>query len=98
MKLARRARRLARRFGKARAFCILLLFAVAALRIADIPALEELRLRSFDTYQVIEPRGKTLRPVAIVDIDERSIRKYGQFPWPRTLLAELVTRLRMAGA
>lgn len=98
MKLARRVRRLARRFGKARAFCVVLLLALAALRIADIPAIEELRLRSFDTYQVIEPRTKTVKPVAIVDIDEKSIQKYGQFPWPRTLLADLVTRLRMAGA
>lgn len=98
MKPARRLRRLARRFGKARAFCVLLLFALAAFRIADIPAVEELRLRSFDTYQVIEPRIKTIKPVAIVDIDEKSIQKYGQFPWPRTLLADLVTRLRTMGA
>jgi len=98
MKLGRRLRRLARRFGKARAFCLVLLFALAALRITDIPALEELRLRSFDTYQVIEPRVKTVRPVTIVDIDEKSIQKYGQFPWPRTLLADLVTRLRTMGA
>ncbi|QUS42155.1 adenylate/guanylate cyclase domain-containing protein [Tardiphaga alba] len=94
----RRVKRLARRFGKARAFCVVLLFALAALRITDIPAVEELRLRSFDTYQVIEPRVKTAKPVAIVDIDEKSIQKYGQFPWPRTLLADLVTRLRMMGA
>lgn len=86
------------RVGKARAFCVLLLVALAALRIADVPALEELRLRSFDAYQVIEPRRKTAKPVVIVDIDEKSIQKYGQFPWPRTLLAELVTKLRQMGA
>lgn len=98
MQLVRQLRLLARRFGKARAFCVVLLFALAALRIADVPALEELRLRSFDTYQMIEPRVKTVKPVAIVDINEQSIQKYGQFPWPRTLLADLVTRLRMMGA
>ena len=98
MKLAWQVRRLARRFGKARAFCVVLLFMLAALRIADIPALEELRLRSFDTYQMIEPRRKTAKPVTIVDIDEKSIRKYGQFPWPRTLLADVVSKLGQMGA
>lgn len=98
MKLARRLRRLARRFGKARAFCVVFLLALAALRIVDVPALEELRLRSFDTYQVIAPRAKTAKPVVIVDIDEKSIQKYGQFPWPRTLLADLVSKLQQMGA
>ncbi len=98
MGLARRVKQLARQFGKARAFCLVLLFALAALRIADIPAVEELRLRSFDTYQVIKPRVKTARPVTIVDIDEKSMARYGQFPWPRTRIAELVTRLTEMGA
>jgi adenylate cyclase len=98
MNLSRHLKRLALRVGKARAFCVLLLVALAAFRIADVPALEELRLRSFDAYQVIEPRRKTAKPVVIVDIDEKSIQKYGQFPWPRTLLAELVTKLRQMGA
>jgi len=98
MNLSRHLKRLTLRVGKARAFCVLLLVALAAFRIADVPALEELRLRSFDAYQVIEPRRKTAKPVVIVDIDEKSIQKYGQFPWPRTLLAELVTKLRQMGA
>ena len=27
---------------------------------------------------------KTARPVTIVDIDEKSLAKFGQWPWPRT--------------
>ncbi|MGM4965457.1 CHASE2 domain-containing protein [Tardiphaga sp. 1201_B9_N1_1] len=98
MKRMRRVTRLARRFGWARAFCLVLLLGLALLRIADPPAIEELRLRVFDTYQVIQPRMKTAKPVTIVDINEKSIAKYGQFPWPRTLLAQLVTRLTQLGA
>lgn len=94
----RRARRLARRFGKARAFCVVLLFGLAALRIGGLPAIEELLLRSFDTFQVIDPRVKTARPVVIVDIDEKSLARYGQWPWPRTRVAELVTKLTQLGA
>ncbi|MET0878439.1 MAG: adenylate/guanylate cyclase domain-containing protein [Tardiphaga sp.] len=93
MKRMRRVRRLARRFGWARAFCVVLLVALAVLRIADPPFIEELRVRTFDTYQVIEPRVKTARPVVIVDIDEKSLAKYGQFPWPRTRIADLVSNL-----
>ncbi len=98
MKRMRRVRRLARRFGWARAFCVVLLLGLALLRIADPPAIEELRLRVFDTYQVIQPRVKTAKPVTIVDIDEKSLAKYGQWPWPRTRIAELVTRLNQLGA
>ncbi|NUU44714.1 CHASE2 domain-containing protein [Tardiphaga robiniae] len=98
MKRMRRVRRLAQRFGWARAFCLVLLLGLALLRIADPPAIEELRLRVFDTYQVIQPRLKTAKPVTIVDIDEKSLAKYGQWPWPRTRIAELVTRLNQLGA
>ena len=31
--------------------------------------------------------------MVIVDIDEDSLSTYGQWPWPRTLLADLLTRL-----
>jgi adenylate cyclase len=98
MKRMRRVRRLAWQFGRARAFCLILLLSLALLRIADPPAIEELRLRVFDTYQVIQPRVKTAKPVTIVDIDEKSLAKYGQWPWPRTRIADLVTRLNQLGA
>jgi adenylate cyclase len=64
-----------------------------ALRIWDPYPLEELRLRSFDLYQNISPRKPVVRPVVIVDIDEESVSAYGQWPWPRTILADLLTRL-----
>ena len=63
----------ARRFGFARLVCLALLIGLAALRIADPAPVEELRVRTFDTFQLIEPRIKTARPVTIVDIDEKSL-------------------------
>lgn len=36
--------------------------------------------------------------VIVVDVDERSLSKYGQWPWRRDVVAQLVTRLRDAGA
>src|SRR3569833_2223164 len=90
----------ARRFGYARAICLLLLMGFAALRVADPAPIQELRVRTFDNFQVLAPRVKTVRPVTIVDIDEKSLAdpKLGQWPWPRTRIAEIVTRLTQLGA
>lgn len=65
-----------------------------ALRTWDPLPLQILRLKTFDVYQRMHPRvDKKKQPVAIIDIDEASLKKYGQWPWPRTLLAKLVNRL-----
>ena len=90
--------KLARRFGFPRALALALMVALAFLRIADPAPLEEVRLRAFDFFQVLKPRVAAQRPVVIVDIDEQSLRTFGQWPWPRTRIAELVTRLTQAGA
>src|ERR1700722_19759094 len=87
-----------RKFGYARLICLALLVGLAALRIADYAPIEELRVRTFDTFQRIDPRVKTARPVAIVDIDEASLAKLGQWPWPRTRIADMVANLTRLGA
>ena len=69
-----------------------------ALRIWDPAPLENLRLRAFDYYQVLKPRIPFQRPVVIVDIDEASLRAHGQWPWPRTLVADLVEKLKASGS
>ena len=94
----KRIARWAKQFGVARAVCILLLFALVPLRLADPEPLEELRLRTFDLFQVLRPRQQTIRPVVIADIDEASLKEIGQWPWPRTVVADLVAKLRAAGA
>src|SRR5258706_305851 len=88
----------ARRFGYARLVCLALLIGLAASRIADPAPVEELRVRTFDTFQLIDPRVKTARPVTIIDIDEKSLSKLGQFPWPRTRIADLIANLTKLGA
>ena len=97
----RRLRRFARRFGRGfgigRAIGLMLLAAFLLLRYWDPRAVEELRMRSFDFYQDVKPRASTARPVVIVDIDEASLRAYGQWPWPRTIVADLVTKLTQMG-
>jgi len=89
-----------RKFGYARLMCLALLIGLAALRVADPAPIEELRLRTFDAFQLIQPRSKTVRPVTIVDIDEKSLAdpRLGQWPWPRTRIADIVNNLTRMGA
>ncbi|MFZ1816097.1 MAG: adenylate/guanylate cyclase domain-containing protein [Rhizobiaceae bacterium] len=65
----------------------------ALWRHSDPLFLAAVRNLSFDTYQRIHPRQALGQPITIIDIDERSIAEYGQWPWPRTKIAEMVDRL-----
>ena len=69
-----------------------------ALLLADPLPLQALRNALFDQYQRWHPRAYQPVPVRIVDIDEASLERLGQWPWPRTRLAELVDQLNAAGA
>ncbi|MBV5270118.1 MAG: adenylate/guanylate cyclase domain-containing protein, partial [Afipia sp.] len=71
-----RLRHYARLFGYARMLCVLLLIALLGVRVADPFPLEELRVRTFDGYQILQPRKTTQRPVVIVDLDEKSLAKF----------------------
>lgn len=68
------------------------------LRFQDPVLLQEFRYRIFDNYQRLSPRVYTDMPVLVVDIDDKTLAKHGQWPWPRTVVAELVARLMNAGA
>jgi adenylate cyclase len=76
---------------------LLLLLAAVMLRLQDPPAIEQLRQLTFDHYNKLSPR-KAHSDILIVDIDEESIQKYGQWPWPRTAVAELPVILKEMGA
>jgi adenylate cyclase len=88
----------ARKFGFARLLGLAILIGFIALRFWDPQPIEEFRIRVFDGFQRLEPRKKVQRPVTIVDIDEKSLAKFGQWPWPRTRLADLVVNLNNLGA
>ena len=89
----------ARRIGYARLVCLVLLIGFAVLRVADPAPVEEIRVRTFDTFQRLDPRAKLAKsPVAVVDIDDQSLTKLGQWPWPRTRIADMITNLTKLGA
>jgi serine phosphatase RsbU (regulator of sigma subunit)/CHASE2 domain-containing sensor protein len=49
-----------------------------------------LRENGFDAYQRMFPRERRSAPATIVEIDERSLAVLGQWPWPRTQVAQLL--------
>ncbi len=73
------------------AFGILALLCV--VRVWDPVPVQLVRVRTFDIFQNLAPPRSRERPVVIVDIDEASLKAYGQWPWPRTLIADLVDRV-----
>ncbi len=75
---------------------------IAALQTFPIPiispALNRIGLLVFDSYQRMSPRPYEEAAVRVVDIDDETIRRYGQWPWPRTDIARLTLALGDAGA
>ncbi len=85
--------------GLSRVWALLLLATALFLQIYDPVVLSSFRDRIFDIYQQSHPRApQSPRPVIVIDIDEQSLLHLGQWPWPRTLLAELVDKLTEMGA
>lgn len=76
----------------------LLLVTLIILRLMDPQPVESLRLRYFDLLQSVQPPSASVDQVVIVDIDEQSLAELGQWPWPRTRVAEMVTALLDSGA
>ena len=76
-----------------------LLTLAVVVRIVDPEPVARLRLSVFDAYLNLSPRAADPNhPVRIVDIDEASLARIGQWPWPRTRLAAIVDALHKAGA
>jgi len=75
----------------------LLVVAMVAIRIWDPIPLEIMRNKTFDVFQQIKPReapeGGYQIGVRIIDLDDESLEAIGQWPWPRTVIAELVRTL-----
>jgi adenylate cyclase len=93
----RRAGSLLLRSGPIWAASLVLLGAIVTIVVEPAPVVA-LRNIAFDAYQRWLPREAPDPFVRIIDIDEASLDRLGQWPWPRSVMATLVERLRDAGA
>jgi adenylate cyclase len=91
-------RAMMRQIGLGRLAGLALLTVLLVLRVADPDAVSGLRNAAFDLYQQVKPRAPQPLPVTILDIDDPSIEEFGQWPWPRSRVAEMVTKVAGAGA
>jgi adenylate cyclase len=63
----------------------------------DGTIVETARLKQFDLLQQTD-EPQLSQDIAVVTIDEQAIETYGQWPWKRDVLADVIWRLREAGA
>ena len=64
---------------------------VVGLRIADPTFVESVRLRYFDT--LVTSKAPEVVGVHVVNIDEKALEQYGQYPFPRNIYASIIDDL-----
>ncbi len=70
-----------------------LLILLIALKIANPSFVKSISFISFDLYQKVFPLEKRDSNVIIIDIDEKSLGKFGQFPWSRSVFAKIIDQV-----
>ncbi|MGH8736701.1 MAG: CHASE2 domain-containing protein [Burkholderiales bacterium] len=76
-----------------RAVSVAVLLAGAMAIILQPSLVRSVRDLLFDGYQRLYPRERKSAPAIVVAIDEPSLAEYGQWPWPRARIAELLRRI-----
>ena len=79
------------------ALLIVLLLVMVTLSFSGARWREQIQNFTFDNYNISKPR-ESGDNIVIVDIDEASLARVGQMPWPRSIMAEMVTSLSKMGA
>ena len=87
----------ARRTGRIRLAGVAILVALAAVIGTDAAFVSGLRSAWFDACQSFAPRIAKSAPAVVVAIDEKSLKAIGQWPWPRSVMAELVEAIHRQG-
>ena len=72
---------------------IIILILLISLKVANPSFVKSISFLSFDLYQKIFTLDKRDSEVIIIDIDEKSLGKFGQFPWSRSVFAKILNRV-----
>ena len=68
------------------------------IRIDNSDSVKTLRYKTWDKFQTIHPREVVSDSVTVVNITESDLKTYGQWPWPRHVMAMLHAKIADAGA
>ncbi len=71
---------------------------LTGIRIDDSNTVKTLRYKTWDKFQVIHPREVVSDSVTVVNITESDLKTYGQWPWPRHVMAMLHAKIADSGA
>ncbi len=71
---------------------------LTGIRIDNSDTVKTLRYKTWDHFQQAEPRQAVSDKVVVINITESDIKKYGQWPWPRHILAMFHANLTDSGA
>ena len=77
------------------AIAFVTLFVLTFIGIKDPQVKQILRLKSFDLLLQSEKK-EVSQDIGVIVIDEKAIEKYGQWPWKRDVLADVIIKLREA--
>ncbi|MBC8129461.1 MAG: CHASE2 domain-containing protein, partial [Rhizobiaceae bacterium] len=77
---------------------VLAILLLALARIAVPEPFLDLRHVGFDAMQRLAPRPYREAPVRVIDIDDASLGRIGQWPWSRETVARLTEALQEKGA
>ena len=69
---------------------LLILTLLIILKTINPNFIKSISFLSFDMYQKVFPLKKNDSDVIIIDIDEKSLSKFGQFPWNRSIFAKII--------
>ena len=68
---------------------VILAIILLGVRVHNNDYVKTLKYKTWDYFQTQYPRETLSNLVTIIDITEQDIKKYGQWPWPRHLIAML---------
>ena len=71
----------------------ILLILLISIKVINPPFIKSISNLSFDLYQKVFTLEKKDTNVVIIDIDENSLGKFGQFPWSRSVFAKILDQL-----
>ena len=72
------------------------MFFLIVLKTINPSFIKSISFLSFDLYQKVFPLNKQTSEVIIIDIDEKSLGKFGQFPWSRSVFAKIIENVNEA--
>ena len=75
---------------------LLILILLIVLKTINPSFIKSISFLSFDMYQKVFPLKKSDSDVIIIDIDEKSLGKFGQFPWNRSIFAKIIENVDAA--